>query len=120
MKSCLNGYSFSNSTFLDDSLTCCKDDSILPETKPTKSCSEYANQGFSCAKRDKCNDETVLISGQAKLSNQDIKSLSKEDNPHDGTCENANEICCSSIIEEKYATKCDENDGYKCIPTQVS
>ena len=87
---------------------------------PQNPVANMQTKGFSCAKRDKCNDETVLISGQAKLSNQDIKSFSKEDNPHDGTCENANEICCSSIIEEKYATKCDENDGYKCIPTQVS
>ena len=103
----------------DDELICCKDDSILPESP--KACSEYASLGFSCAPIDKCNDEAILASGQARLSDHDIDSFAMEDNPHDGQCDfaNANEVCCSSIIDEKPAAKCDEDDGYQCIPLQV-
>ena len=54
------------------------------------------------------------------LSNLHFDSFAMDDNPHDGKCEDTNEICCSTIIEEKPAVKCDEGDGYKCIPLQVS
>ena len=84
-------------------MICCKDESILPEDP--KACSEYAHLGFSCAPENKCNDLAILVSGQAMLSDNDIDSFAMEDNPHDGQCENANEVCCLNIIEEKPAVE---------------
>ena len=65
----------------------------------------------------------ITASGQAAFENAKVNELVQDpfEDPFSAKCSRTGQVCCSTIKKKsKPAPKCDQNDGYKCIPVQVS